>query len=99
MAIYAGETVRITNASTFRDTTLVDTDVDSVVLTIWDPDGEVVVPETAMSWDTELEEWYYDWHSPDESGKYRTRVVVEGPGATVSWEYLDVTLRRDKAPA
>lgn len=101
MTIYAGETVRITNASTFRDTTLEDGDVDSVEITIWEPDNTtVLVDEVTMNWDTENSEWYYDWNSPaGEPGRYRVRVKVEGPASTVSWEYLNVTLKTDLAPA
>lgn len=98
MTVYAGEVVRVTNTSTFRDTTLVQADVDDVKITIWNRDGDEIVAETSMVWDTELEEWYYDWSSPTTAGRYRARVLVEGPADHLSWEYLNITLARDLAP-
>ena len=90
MTRYAGEGVLITHTATLDGAALDNTDVSSVVIEIFDSDGDTVVSETAMTWDATDSRWEYVWDtggaSPLSSGTYRAKVTVNNLDGTENWE-------------
>lgn len=102
MTIYAGEYVRISTVPMAQPSEgvtelLTPTDVDGDV-TIWDA-TEVVLVADAMTFDEDAGHWYYDWETSGQPpGKYLVRCRFVGHAHKDSWEYVNVTLKKDKAP-
>ena len=103
MTIYVGEYVRIgvsakiqTSPDVFVD--LTNEDVDSNSITIWDTANAEVLSDS-FTWNEDSELWIYDWDTTGQAAaKYRVRALFEGPGPHRTWEYTNVTLKRDLAP-
>lgn len=103
MAIYAGETLIITNSMTLDGGALSDEDVASVEIVIYDSQGEVVVPQSPMSWNGEEGRFEYRWDtSPGgstpmalEPGTYRAKIMVYGVNGEENWEYKKIRLARN----
>lgn len=103
MTIYAGETLVITHTATNEDVELTDANVLSVTIEIFDSAGEVLVDETAMTWDAVQQRWEYVWYtlddaatpSPLESGTYRAKVLITSLTGTENWEYKRIRLARN----
>lgn len=98
MTLYAGETFVITHTATNDSVELTDDDVESVVVEIYNSDGDVVVEETAMTWDDTQSRWEYVWDTggatPIDSGTYRAKVTVESLDTT-NWEFKRIRLARN----
>jgi hypothetical protein len=95
MALYVGETTRIKSEGTdFDGEPLTDTNVTSATLTVvLKSDLSVVVDEEDMTYDDDLEYWYYDWDtSGQDAGAYKARVTYLG-ATFETWEFKDFRLR------
>lgn len=95
MAKYVGETIRIsTTATDFDgDTELGDGDFDTIELTIYDADGDLVTGPHDMDWDALRSHWAYDWDTDAaDAGTYRLKVRV-ATGSTENWEYGRLSLK------
>lgn len=103
MAIYAGETLIITNTMTLDGRALTEEDVESVEITIYDSAGLIIVEQTMMSWNETDQRFEYKWDtSPGGStpmaldpGSYRARIMVYGPNGEENWEYAKIRLARN----
>lgn len=103
MAIYAGETLIITNTMTLDGRALDEDDVESVEIVIYDSAGEVVVEQTLMSWNQVDSRFEYRWDtSPGGStpmaldpGSYRAKIIVYGDEGEENWEYVKIRLARN----
>ena len=105
MAIYAGEIVHIYNeALDYKGVSFTEDDNVTVALTIWDLDDNVIVDAEPMTYGAtagpeDEPGWLYHWASPaGEPGSYLSAVHITGSNVD-SWEYLNVRLKADKAPA
>jgi hypothetical protein len=103
MAIYAGETLIITNSMTLDGVALEEADVESVEIVIYDSTGAVVVEQAPMSWNGTDERFEYRWDtSPGGStpmaldpGTYRAKIIVYGADGQENWEYVKIRLARN----
>lgn len=103
MAIYAGETLIITNSMTLDGAALELADIDSVEVVIFNKDLEVVVEQTPMSWNATDGRFEYKWDtSPGGStpnaidpGTYRAKVIVYGLSGEENWEFTRIRLARN----
>lgn len=106
MAIYAGETLVVTHTATSEGVALTDDDVEGVEIEIFDADGEVVIDNTAMTWDAVQERWEYQWETVTadatpvalDAGTYRARVTLVGLSDTVNYEYKRIRLKVNPVP-
>ena len=90
MTMYAGEVIRVTtNLKDFDADVLTNLNVSSVTVEIR-LGTTVVIAATAMTWDTENQEWYYDWDTDSPStasaGTYTAKCRAQGT-AIDSWEF------------
>lgn len=96
MTLYAGEGVLVTHTISLEGTALDNGDVDSVVIEIFDSDGDTVVAETAMTYDATDSRWEYVWDtggsSPVDAGTYRAKVTVNHLDSTENWEIKRIRL-------
>lgn len=96
MALYAGEPVRITTtAKNFNLAQLNNTQVNSVVIEIHDPNSVVVVAETAMLWSSTESLWYYIWNTATLApGTYRAKISIIGIDNSRAFEFQRIRLAR-----
>lgn len=100
MTLYAGEKTIITHTATLEGTALVDTDVTSVTIIIYNSAGTEIVSEDAMSWDATDLRWEYVWCTDDgaatptalPAGTYRAKVIVTDLTSKQNWEYKRIRL-------
>lgn len=96
MTLYAGEIVKVTHTALADSTPLAPEDITAVWITIWNADREVVVAETAMSWDAAKLRWQYLWQTTTATvGTYRARVRIEGVDGGSVWEYKRIRIARN----
>lgn len=100
MAIYAGETLIITNTMTLDGVAVEEEDVDSVTVTIYDSAGDLVVEEIPMSWNSTDSRFEYQWDTSPagvqlENGTYRAKIMVYGLAGEENWEYMKIRLARN----
>lgn len=108
MTIYAGETVEISvTAKEFRAVrALNEDDLTAVWVTVYDVEGDTVVPRSSMSWDEDLVDengtvtggWAYHWLTTGvDPGTYRAKIEAYGVQATpqhYSLEFKRIRLNR-----
>jgi hypothetical protein len=97
MTLYVGETIRIsTSATDYDGDPIVNVDVTSATVEVQRSDGEEALAETAMSWDGDDNEWYYDWDTDDlEVGTYIAKCRIVGLSLD-SWEFKTFRLNRNR---
>ncbi len=102
MAIYAGETLIITNTMTLDGRVVEEEDVDQVTITIYNSALEEVVEEVPMSWNATDSRFEYQWDtSPGatpvrmSSGSYRAKITVYGKAGEENWEFVRIRLGKN----
>lgn len=99
MTHYAGELTEIVHTATKNGEALVPADVTEVWITLYTSDLEVLLAETAMSWDATFARWQYLWDTTGlDPGTYRARVRIEGLDGGSVWEYRRIRLARNPVP-
>ncbi len=106
MANYTGETLVVTHTATSNGVALTDEDVVGVEIEIFDSAGDVVIDNTAMTWDDTKERWEYQWETVTadatpvalDAGTYRARVTLVGLADTVNYEYKRIRLKANPVP-
>lgn len=94
MTDYAGEAYTVWSTLEWEGTALGDTDVDEVVVEIHDAADDVVVAETAMTYDATNARWEYDWNTAAvDAGTYFAKVTGRGVGAGEVFEFKRIRLR------
>ncbi len=98
MTLYVGEAVRIRSSAVgYDDGVLTPTEITTASIEIKNSEGTVVQATTAMTYDTSIEAWYYDWNTASvAAGSYKAKVVLAG-GFYNNWEYVTIRLKANPA--
>lgn len=104
MTIYAGEYVKIAvkiegQKVPNKFEVLTDDDVESGQISVWSENGNAVVVDQALVFDSETGLWFFYWDTAGRSpGAYEYRCTFYGQGERRTWEEGFVTLHRSNRP-
>jgi hypothetical protein len=99
MALYAGETVEVTNAATDFDgatpitPTILGAGSMRIVIVDAATPPNTIVGSSNMAYDSVRALWFYMWATPGVAGTYLAKVTATGADGSLAFNFLKIRLK------